>query len=178
MRPIVMLEFAARSTAEPWESRRITCDAGLGVAGAFSSATARVMRPQRTFWEKATAVHAFCQQGEFRGGERFSRHWHDLIQLDRAGIADAAIADRALALAVAKHKSRFFAEKTAAGELIDYVAAVSGGLRLVPSDTALGELSLDYARMLDDGLLMGDAEPFETLLERCRDLEARVNKVK
>lgn len=76
------------------------------------------MRPERTFWEKATAVHVFCQQGEFRGGERFSRHWHDLTRLDRAGIADTAIADRALALAVAKHKSMFFSKKDSAGALI------------------------------------------------------------
>ena len=136
------------------------------------------MRPERTFWEKATAAHVFCRQGELRGGERFARHWHDLARLDRAGIADTAIADRVLALAVAKHKSMFFPEKTAAGESIDYTAAVSGGLQLVPSDKALASLSLDYAGMLDDGLLMGDAEPFETLLERCRDLETRVNKVK
>jgi hypothetical protein len=179
VRPVVMLEFGARSTGKPWESRSITCDAAPGVAAvSFPSATTRVMRPERTFWEKATAVHVFCQQGEFRGGERFSRHWHDLTRLDRAGMADAAIADRALALAVAKHKSMFFPEKSASGELIDYVAAISGGLRLAPSETALAELSLDYARMLDDGLLPGDAEPFETLLEQCRELEARTNKVK
>lgn len=179
VRPVVMLEFGARSTGEPWESRSIICDAASGVAGvAFPSATARIMRPERTFWEKATAVHVFCQQGEFRGGERFSRHWHDVTRLDRAGMADAAIADRALALAVARHKSMFFPEKNATGELIDYVAAISGGLRLVPSETALTGLSLDYARMLDDGLLLGDAEPFETLLEQCRDLETRANKVK
>lgn len=179
VRPVVMLEFGARSTGEPWESRTITCDAATSVAGVvFPSATARVMRPERTFWEKATAAHVFCQQGEFRGGERFSRHWHDLVRLDRAGMADAAVADRALALAVAKHKSMFFSEKNSAGALIDYVAAVSGGLRLVPGDKALTSLSLDYARMLDDGLLLGEAEPFEKLLEQCRDLEARANKVK
>ncbi len=62
--------------------------------------------------------------------------------------------------------------------MIDYVAAVSGGLQLVPNDKALASLSLDYASMLDDGLLLGDAEPFEALLEQCRDLEARANKVK
>ena len=179
VRPVVTLEFGARSTGEPWEFRTITCDAAQSIAGVvFPSATARVMRPQRTFWEKATAVHVFCRQGEFRGGERFSRHWHDLAQLDRVGIADNAIADRALALAVARHKSMFFSEKTAAGELIDYVAAVSGALQLVPSDMALASLSLDYSKMLDDGLLMGDAERFDSLLEPCGDWEARVNKVK
>lgn len=179
VRPVVMLEFGARSTGEPWEPRSITCDAAPEVEGvAFPSVTARVMRPERTFWEKATAAHVFCRRGEFRGGERLSRHWHDLTRLDRAGMADAAIADRPLALAVAKHKSVFFPERIAAGELIDYVAAISGGLQLVPGGTVLASLSLDYARMLDDGLLMGDAEPFEKLLEQCRDMEARANKVK
>ncbi|MBL8291152.1 MAG: nucleotidyl transferase AbiEii/AbiGii toxin family protein [Bryobacterales bacterium] len=179
VRPVVMLEFGARSTGEPWETRAITCDAAPSVAGVvFPSATARVMRPERTFWEKATAVHVFCQQGEFRGGERFSRHWHDLVRLDRAGIADAAITDRALALAVAQHKTMFFSEKDSDGMLVDYVAAVSEGLRLVPGPDALTDLSFDYARMLDDGLLMSDAEPFGVLLEQCRDLEARANKVK
>ena len=70
----------------------------------------------------------------------------------------------------------FFSEKNTAGELINYVAAVSGGLRLVPGDQALTSLSVDYARMLDDGLLLDDAEPFEELLDQCRDLEARANK--
>lgn len=177
VRPVVTLEFGARSTGEPWETRAITCDAAASVAGVvFPSASARVMRPERTFWEKATAVHVFCLQGEFRGGERFARHWHDLTRLDRAGMADAAIADRALALAVARHKSMFFSEKDSAGALIDYIAAVSGGLRLVPGDKPLGNLSLDYARMLDDGLLLDAAEPFEELLDQCRELEVRANE--
>lgn len=180
MRPVVMLEFGARSTGEPWETRTITCDVAPSVAGVvFPSATARVMRPERTFWEKATAVHVYCRQGEFRGGERFSRHWHDLARLDRAGMADLAIADRRLALAVAKHKSMFFSEKDSAGTVIDYVAAVSGNLRLVPGDEAFTSLSLDYDKMLDDGLLLlSDAEPFEMLVEQCRNLEGRANKVK
>ena len=177
VRPVVMLEFGARSTGEPWESRLITCDAAPSVAGVvFPAANVRVMRPERTFWEKATAIHVFCEQGEFRGGERFARHWHDLTRLDRAGTADAAIRDHSLAAAVAKHKSMFFSEKNAVGELIDYVAAVSGGLRLVPDDKALTNLSLDYERMLEDGLLFEDAEPFEMLMNQCRALEARANK--
>jgi hypothetical protein len=94
VRPTVTLEFGARSTGEPWQSRLITCDAAQSVAGiVLPTATVRVMRPERTFWEKATAIHVFCVQAEFRGGERFARHWHDLTRLDRAGIADAAIAD-------------------------------------------------------------------------------------
>lgn len=58
-------------------------------------------------WEKATAIHVFCLQERLRG-ERFSRHWHDIVRLDDIGIANSAIADRDLAMSVAQHKSMFF----------------------------------------------------------------------
>ena len=174
--PAVMLEFGARSTGEPCEERSVHCDAAEHVTGViFPTATPRVLRPERTFWEKATAVHVFCEQGEFRGGDRFARHWHDLSRLDQAGIAGAALSDQALALAVAKHKSIFFAEKNSSGGLIDYEAAVSGDLHLVPTGRALERLSTDYAEMVEDGLLLGDAEPFEELLEHCDELQRRAN---
>ena len=75
------------------------------------------MRAERTFWKKATAIHVFCAEGVFRGGDRFARHWHDVTRLDASGSADAAIADSGLARAVADHKSVFFAEKNAHGEV-------------------------------------------------------------
>jgi hypothetical protein len=65
----------------------------------------------------------------------------------------AAIADRALSLAVARHKAIFFAEKDSDGAAIDYEAAVTGALQIVPHDDALESLSLDYAQMVEDGLL-------------------------
>ncbi len=178
-RSAVMLEFGARSTGDPWESRPIWCDAAEHLPSVvFPTAVARVMRPERTFWEKATAIHAFCGQGEFRGGDRFARHWHDLTRLDRSGTAKTAIADRALALAVARHKTAFFAEKNADGSALDYEAAVAGGLRLVPNEKALKSLSLDYTGMVEDGLLFDEAEPFNELMDHCRDLQKRANRTK
>lgn len=172
----VMLEFGARSTGEPSESRAIRCDAAEHLQGVeFPTATPQVMRAERTFWEKATAIHVFCAQGEFRGGDRFARHWHDVTRLDAAGFADAAIADKALAQAVADHKSVFFAEKNTQGEVIDYHLAVSGGLQLVPDDGALAKLATDYQHMVDDGLFLDDAEPFESLLERCKTIQQKAN---
>jgi hypothetical protein len=133
------------------------------------------MRAERTFCEKATAIHVFCAQGEFRGGDRFARHWHDVTRLDAAGFADAAIADNALARAVAEHKSVFFAEKNTHGDLIDYHAAVAGGLQLVPDDGASTKLAADYQHMVDDGLFLDGVEPFETLLDRCRAIQLKAN---
>lgn len=172
----VMLEFGARSTGEPCELRSVRCDAAAHLQGVeFPEATPQVMRAERTFWEKATAIHVFCAQGAFRGGGRFARHWHDVTRLDAAGFADSAISDKALAKAVADHKSIFFAEKSPDGELIDYHAAVSGRLRLVPDDGALAKLATDYQHMVDDGLLLDEVESFDALLRQCQAIQQKAN---
>ena len=174
--PAVMLEFGARSTGEPSEPRPVTCDAAAYLPMlAFPEAVPQVMRAERTFWEKATAIHVFCAQGSFRGGERFARHWHDVARLDTAGHVDNAIADKALSQAVAEHKSIFFAEKTAQGELIDYLAAVSGNLQLVPAADARATLAADYQHMVDDGLFLDDAESFDVLMARCQAIQDKAN---
>jgi hypothetical protein len=133
------------------------------------------MHAERTFWEKATAIHVFCLQERLRG-DRFARHWHDIVRLDEAGFAAAASSDRALANAVARHKAMFFREKAADESPIDYAAAVNGGLQLVPAgNEAKAVLAEDYARMVEDGLLLEDAEPFEVLMERSAEIADRVN---
>lgn len=91
-------------------------------------------------------------------------------------MADRALADRALALSVARHKAIFFSEKDAAGDRIDYGAAVSGGLQLVPTGSALKVLADDYGRMVADGMLFGTDESFERLIERCAGIETRANR--
>jgi hypothetical protein len=68
------LEFGARSTAEPSEPRAIHCDAATHLQSVeFPTATPKVMHAECTFWEKATAIHVHCAQGEFRGADRFAR---------------------------------------------------------------------------------------------------------
>ncbi len=176
IRPAVLLEFGARSTGEPTEVRDVISDASAALSELeFPHARPRVMRAERTFWEKATAAHVYCSKGEFRGGERFSRHWHDLSRLHDAGIASRAIADHELAQLVARHKAAFFAERDAAGGWIDYDRCVNGELRLVPTGDARVALERDYDRMLRDGLLLDDDESFEVLMARCSRLEEIAN---
>lgn len=176
VRPEVMLEFGARSTGEPNTLRDVVCDAASWLdAVTFPTAQPRVMRPERTLWEKATAIHVFCLQQRLRG-ERFARHWHDLARLDEAEITKSAFADRTIAEAVARHKEMFFAENDSDGSRIDYVAAVNGALRLVPEGTARATLAHDYEAMINDGLLLDEAEPFDQLMEKCRLIETRANQ--
>ena len=70
----------------------------------------------------------------------------------------------------------FFSENDAREQRIDYEAAVSGGLQLVPTGAALSELADDYARMLADRMLLDEGESFDALMERCAEIEALANQ--
>ena len=177
VRPEVKLEFGARATGEPNTPMPIRCDAADHVPDVeFPTAVPRVMRAERTFWEKATAAHVYCLQGRLRSG-RFARHWYDLARLEDAGLARRALADRETANAVAAHKAMFFREKDASGNWIDYEAAVTGGLQLVPIEDSLAALADDYARMVEDRLLFEEAEPFDVLMDTCREITEEANRL-
>lgn len=171
----ILVEFGARATGEPLQVRSVVCDAAEYLpALAFPTASARAMAPERTFWEKATAAHAFCLEGRLRG-ERYARHWYDLVRLDDAGVAAAALGDRDLGRKVARHKSRFFIVKSANGEIVDYEVAIDGGLQLVPVEDGRRALEDDYQRMVEAGLLEEDAPSFAEIMEGCAAVEARAN---
>jgi hypothetical protein len=95
----------------------------------------------------------------------------------RRVLCDAAqhLPDVSFPEAVAAHKSIFFAESTPNGTPIDYRAAVTGALMLAPSGEARQTLAEDYQRMVEDGLLLEDAEPVDVLLQRCQALALKVN---
>jgi hypothetical protein len=167
----VLLEFGARATGEPADFHDIACDsAAAGLDIDLPTARARVMKAERTFWEKATAVHVFCRSGDPVGDHK-ARHWYDLERLDANGVAARAIADAGLAAQVATHKNAFFRERDQAGAWIDYHAAVGGGLQLVPVGPHLAELEADYAAMQADGLLPEGALTFARLMARCGEIE-------
>ena len=176
VKPEVMVEFGARSTGEPREEHVIECDAADYLTEVtFPSCRTFVMLAQRTFWEKATAIHVFCRQRLSRG-ERLSRHWYDLVRLDDSGVASMALSDQALGISVARHKSMFFREKDWAENWIDYYEAVSGGLQLIPEGEMYQILSEDYESMMSNGLLVDDDERFDQLVYRCSDIERRANE--
>lgn len=173
----IRLEFGARATGEPHHKHHVACDiAPLIESVEFPSAKPLVMAAERTFWEKATAAHVYCLQGRLRG-ERYSRHWYDLAALAGTPHFNAAVNNRELARQVAAHKSMFFTEKDVAGSKVDYFQATDGCLRLIPDDPSLAALEKDYAAMLEDGLLTLDQPAFSAVMEVCRTIEDRINRL-
>jgi hypothetical protein len=130
-----------------------------------------VLELERTFWEKATILHAEHHRDPAQAmRDRFSRHYSDVGALARHAIADRALADTELRQRVTDWKSRFFAAKWSRYDL-----AEPGTFRLVPPESRLGELEKDYRAMRD--MFLVEPQPFERLLEALRGLEKRINKI-
>ena len=117
----------------------------------------------------------YCAQGRIRG-ERYARHWHDLAAIARSQHFAGVITDRAVAAAVAQHKSFFFIEKYVGGAVIDYASATQGHLRIVPEGEVREALAADYEAMLADEVMVGHALPFDQLMQACAEVEVRANE--
>jgi len=175
--PTIQLEFGARATGEPNQVQPVSCDIAPEIEGVvFPTAQPLVMAAERTFWEKATAAHVYCHQGRLRG-ERYSRHWYDLVALAKTEHFEKACTAPNLAQSVAEHKSVFFAEKDSGGNKIDYFAATRGRLQLVPTGESLVELMNDYAAMLEDGLLALHQPNFSEIIDQCFAIQDEVNRM-
>jgi hypothetical protein len=158
----------------------ISCEAATHLVMLdFPAARPLVMDARRTFVEKAAAIHVACRRGRWGSGEgeRYSRHWYDLDRLARAGIAEAAIRDRRLAVEVAQHKEDFWRATDADGQPISYAQVINGELQLVPTAASREALEADYRAMTDSGMLRGEIPSFPELLERIALLEQQCNAI-
>jgi len=172
--PIVRLEFGGRATGEPHQIQGVVCDMASYIPElSFPTAAPLVMSVNRTFWEKATAAHVYCMQGKLRS-ERYARHWFDLAAIAKSKFITAT-QDKAVALTVAQHKSIFFFEKDHTGHVVDYLDAIQGNLKIVPTGDAKLALKKDYAAMTDDGVLLGGHDSFEAVMDACHTLERLCN---
>lgn len=179
MSPAVIFEFGGRSSGEHCELRSVHCDGAAHLSGVeFPEATPQVMRAERTFWEKATAIYVFCAQASF-GAMTGAYHWHDVARVDAAGFTDSVIADKAPHWHWHRRwpttRASFSRRRGRMASLVDDHAAVAGGLRLVPEDGALAELAADSQHMVDDGEFLKEVESFDALLRQCRAIQEKAN---
>lgn len=168
----VLVEFGGRNSTQPSEQRVVRpylADV-LDVLD-FPSPTVDVLRPERTFWEKATLIHVQCCTAEFKPSkDRSARHWYDLARLADHDIGSAALSDRALLEDVVKYKTAFYS-----GRGTNYEACLSGGLRLIPDDEMKRSLAVDYNKMIGDGMFEGTPPSFDLVLDRLSTLERAIN---
>lgn len=169
----VKFEFGGRNSIEPNALHTVhTYLAALLPTLAFPSAEVTVLAPERTFWEKATLIHAELSRNEFRSSvARLSRHWYDLDRLAQQDIGRHAIADRLLFEDVVKVKKVFYRSAQA-----DYDRCATGGLRLITADTdVMKVLQDDYNKMTEARMFYDDPPSFAEIFTRLEDLASRIN---
>lgn len=172
--PVVRLELGARGDAWPTERRSIQPYAAEEIPKLFKAPATdvTVLAAERTFWEKATLLHAeYHRLTEKWTSDRLSRHYYDLALLARTPHGERALRDVELLEKVVKHKRLFFASGQA-----HYEKARAGTLRLVPPEERLSGLRADYEKMKP--MIFDDPPPFAAIIEQLRALERRINAEK
>ena len=94
VRQTVKIEMGARADHWPCESMSVTPYVAEEFPQAFreTSCTVKVLSVERTFWEKATILHAeFHRPPEKAMPDRFSRHYCDFYELIHKGVAKSAV---------------------------------------------------------------------------------------
>lgn len=173
VKPVVRLEFGARSDHLPAETRGITPYAAEHFPSQFKIPTVQVktLGAERTFWEKATILHMLYNQAETKAlGERMSRHYYDMAQLAQSDVKAKALSNMALLNEVALHKTRFFPAAWA-----NYQEARPPTLKIVPHANLQMKLRADYQAM--DEMIFGEAQGFDSIIEILTQLESEINSI-
>lgn len=171
--PRVKLELGARGDPWPIEERIIRPYAADDYPDFFEQpdTSVIVLSARRTFWEKATALHAEAHRpAESPTPQYFSRHYYDLAMLLDTEEGKAAATDFALLVQVAKHKTTFFRSSWAS-----YETARPGTLQLLPREMRIKDLRADYRAMAP---MMFDKSPsfFDDILAKIAILQEAINK--
>lgn len=171
--PNVRMEFVAKADHFPQGRYPISPYAAETHPDVFDQATCEVdvLKPERTFWEKAITLHAWAHRPQSeRGKIRESRHYSDIIMLDRASIATTALNQPEVFSAAWLNQDLFFRKKWSSLN-----TAVPPTFRLLPNKDGLALLREDYREMRD--MFFSEPVSFEELLEGLRELEERINEL-
>lgn len=123
----------------------------------------------RSFWEKATILHAeYYRPAEKPTPDRFSRHYADTAALAARPEAIDAVGQHDLRERVVAWKGQFFGSAWARYDL-----ARPGTFRLVPPENRVPGLRRDYEAMRD--MYLAEPIDFDKVLAALRELEQRIN---
>lgn len=124
---------------------------------------------ERTFWEKVTILHKTASSYEQKGlPARYARHYYDLYQMSRSDVKDRAFSRKELLDQDVRFKLKFYYAKNAS-----YETAHFGTIRLVPSEDAIKDLSVDYDHMKE--MIYGEKPSFNEIMESIAGLEEKIN---
>ena len=167
----VKIEFGSLTDQRPTGTHPIVPLIAELAPGAFDDFRAEVvaLEIERTFWEKATILHAeYHRPPEQVFRDRFARHYADFAALWLHPGGQQAAQRLDLLERVRVHKSRYFSSSWA-----HYETAVPGTLRIVPPETRLAEVRRDYTAM--EPMFLSTPPKFQQMLDTLREAEQALN---
>jgi len=171
VRRSVKIEMGARADHWPYETKTVTPYVAEQFPQGFRQPTCevKVLSVERTFWEKATILHAEFHRPESKPAPvRLSRHYCDFYELIRKGVAQRAASQLELLERVAQHKSLFFKSSWA-----KYGEAAKGTLKILPPEHRITMLQSDYANMRE--MFFGEPPEFDKIIAALKEWERDFN---
>jgi len=171
IRRAVKIEMGARADHWPCEAKTVTPYVAEQFPKGFQEASyaVKVLAVERTFWEKATILHAeFHRPVDKPMPERFSRHYGDFYELIHKGVSKSAASKLELLARVSEHKNLFFKSSWA-----KYGEATKGTLRIAPPEQRLKALHDDYAKMQQ--MFFGEQPEFAKIIALLKQWESDFN---
>lgn len=172
VRQEVKLEFGSLTDQQPTETHQVLPLLAQSYEDLFADWQCQVLvlALERTFWEKATILHAeFHRPAESVMPDRYARHYFDMVRLLGHPQAGEMLANDALRERVVNWKSKVFARSWARYDL-----AQRGTFRLVPPEHRQAALAQDYSRMLP--MFMSNPPSFSELMDRLDHAEQALNR--
>nr|WP_316640422.1 nucleotidyl transferase AbiEii/AbiGii toxin family protein [uncultured Roseateles sp.] len=174
LRREVKLELGSLTDQRPTEQHSVRAWVVDDFPAAFPDWQCNVtaLELSRTFWEKATILHADHHRPQDQTTpDRYARHCADMARLLEQPNAQAMLSDHALCARVVEWKSRVFARQWARYDL-----AIPGTFRLLPTDTRRIALARDYAQM--SAMFLTAPPAFDAVLAQLGAAEQQFNEIK
>jgi len=128
-----------------------------------------VLSPLRTFWEKATLLHAEAHRPNEKSTPiRLSRHYYDLFMFERSLYGKSAMSNISLLKDVIHHKTFLFPCTWA-----QYKIILQKGIKLVPDDKKLREIKADYDQTKI--MLFNFTPEFNDIISKIKEMEVTIN---
>ena len=171
IRPFVKIECGARSDRWPVSDQSVLSYVAEALPSVLEEAPVMVpvLDIERTFWEKATILHAEAHRPADKATpDRFSRHYADLAALSHHPSGVSAVARNDLRSRVVAHKQIFFPAAWAS-----YETACPGTFKLIPPEDRLEALAIDYRAMQD--MYFRPTYSWPEIVDLLSRLEHRIN---
>lgn len=172
LRSEVRLEIGPLASWLPYEGRSISCYAAEAFLDVFEQreCAVKVIKAERTFWEKATILHHEAHRPEGNAQPpRYSRHYYDLAKMAQSPVKEQALADQELLASVVAFKQRFYPRGWAR-----YDMAKPGTLVLVPESHVLALVRSDYRAM--ENMIFGEVPDFDEIMAVLQTLQEEINR--